>query len=129
MTNSMTTPSHTERTSSHTEPTSSHTEPAPSYDQLPIIDLSAADRGPQARALLHAQLHSAAHDVGFFQLVGHGVTQQETDALVTAMRAFFELPEADRLALDNVNSPISAATRAPATSAPPVPATGATSST
>lgn len=42
------------------------------YQQLPIIDLSAADRGPQARALLHAQLHSAAHDVGFFQLVGHG---------------------------------------------------------
>ncbi|MFJ3642616.1 isopenicillin N synthase family dioxygenase [Streptomyces sp. NPDC090108] len=77
----------------------------PSYDQLPIIDLSAADRGPQARALLHAQLHSAAHDVGFFQLVGHGVTREETDALLTAMRAFFALPEADRLALDNVNSP------------------------
>ncbi|MFF4039709.1 isopenicillin N synthase family dioxygenase [Streptomyces sp. NPDC001816] len=82
-----------------------HTATTPSYDQLPIIDLSAADRGPQARALLHAQLHSAAHDVGFFQLVGHGVTRAETDALLTAMRAFFTLPEADRLALDNVNSP------------------------
>lgn len=77
----------------------------PSYDQLPLIDLSAADRGPQARALLHAQLHSAAHDVGFFQLVGHGVTQAETDALLDAVHAFFRLPEADRLALDNVNSP------------------------
>jgi isopenicillin N synthase-like dioxygenase len=82
-----------------------HTATNPSYDQLPIIDLSAADRGTQARALLHAQLHSAAHDVGFFQLVGHGVTPAETDALLTAMRAFFALPEADRLALDNVNSP------------------------
>ncbi|MCZ0988610.1 isopenicillin N synthase family dioxygenase [Streptomyces diastatochromogenes] len=85
-----------------------HPATTPSYDeyaQLPIIDLSAADRGPQARALLHAQLHSAAHDVGFFQLVGHGVTQAETDALLTAMRAFFDLPQADRLALDNVNSP------------------------
>ncbi|MFF7748581.1 isopenicillin N synthase family dioxygenase [Streptomyces sp. NPDC007971] len=82
-----------------------HTATTPSYEQLPIIDLSAADRGPQARALLHAQLHSAAHDVGFFQLVGHGVPRAETDALVTAMRAFFTLPEADRLALDNVNSP------------------------
>ncbi|GAA2224883.1 isopenicillin N synthase family dioxygenase [Streptomyces nogalater] len=81
------------------------THTAMSYDQLPIIDLSAADRGPQARALLHAQLHSAAHDVGFFQLVGHGVTGAETEALLTAMRAFFALPEADRLALDNVNSP------------------------
>ncbi|GHI06898.1 oxidoreductase [Streptomyces cellostaticus] len=82
-----------------------HIATTPSYAQLPIIDLSAADRGPQARALLHAQLHSAAHDVGFFQLVGHGVTKAETDALLTAMRAFFDLPEADRLALDNVNSP------------------------
>jgi isopenicillin N synthase-like dioxygenase len=76
-----------------------------SYPQLPIIDLSAADGGPQARALLHAQLHAAAHDVGFFQLVGHGITQRETDALLSAMRRFFALPEADRLALDNVNSP------------------------
>ncbi|MEU5532917.1 2-oxoglutarate and iron-dependent oxygenase domain-containing protein [Streptomyces sp. NPDC020362] len=82
-----------------------HSATTPSYEQLPIIDLSAADRGSQARALLHAQLHSAAHDVGFFQLVGHGVTRGETDALLTAMRAFFALPEADRLALDNVNSP------------------------
>ncbi|MFF9816586.1 isopenicillin N synthase family dioxygenase [Streptomyces sp. NPDC014006] len=75
------------------------------YQQLPIIDLSAADRGPQARALLHAQLHSAAHDVGFFQLVGHGVTQAETDRLVGAMRRFFALPEAERLAVGNVDSP------------------------
>ncbi|MEV8065437.1 2-oxoglutarate and iron-dependent oxygenase domain-containing protein [Streptomyces sp. NPDC085995] len=82
-----------------------HTATNPSYQQLPVIDLAAADRGPQARALLHAQLHSAAHDVGFFQLVGHGVTQAETDALLTAMHAFFKLPEADRLALDNVRSP------------------------
>ncbi|MEU9266862.1 MULTISPECIES: isopenicillin N synthase family dioxygenase [unclassified Streptomyces] len=77
----------------------------PSYQQLPIIDLSAADRGPQARALLHAQLHSAAHDVGFFQLVGHGVGERETGELLSAMRAFFALPEAERLAIDNVNSP------------------------
>ncbi|WP_309057765.1 2-oxoglutarate and iron-dependent oxygenase domain-containing protein, partial [Streptomyces sp.] len=56
--------------------------PRSSYaSQLPIVDLSAAGRGPQARRLLHAQLHSAAHDVGFFQLVGHGVTEAETQAL------------------------------------------------
>lgn len=101
----------------------------PAHRQLPIIDLSAADRGPRARALLHAQLHSAAHDVGFFQLIGHGVTRQETDLLLTAMRRFFALPEAERLALDNVHSPTSAATPAPATSAPAAGATGATSST
>ncbi|MDW8810167.1 2-oxoglutarate and iron-dependent oxygenase domain-containing protein [Streptomyces scabiei] len=73
--------------------------------QLPLIDLSAADRGPEARALLHAQLHSAAHDVGFFQLVGHGVSEEETRRLTGAMRRFFALPEAERLAIDNVHSP------------------------
>ncbi|MEU6143143.1 2-oxoglutarate and iron-dependent oxygenase domain-containing protein [Streptomyces sp. NPDC047081] len=82
-----------------------HTSTPPSYAQLPIIDLSAADRGPQARALLHAQLHSAAHDVGFFQLVGHGIDPAERAALLRAMHAFFRLPEAERLALDNINSP------------------------
>ncbi|GGN61314.1 2-oxobutyrate oxidase [Streptomyces albiflavescens] len=87
-----------------TNTSSQHQQPH-QYQQLPIIDLSAADRGPQARALLHTQLHSAAHDVGFFQLVGHGVTEAETGALLRAMHRFFALPEADRLAIDNVNSP------------------------
>ncbi|MFE2428747.1 isopenicillin N synthase family dioxygenase [Streptomyces sp. NPDC059373] len=73
--------------------------------QLPVIDLSAADRGPQARARLRAELHSAAHDVGFFQLTGHGVTPEETDALWSVIRAFFALPEADRLAIGNLESP------------------------
>ncbi|SPF04229.1 isopenicillin N synthase family dioxygenase [Streptomyces sp. MA5143a] len=75
------------------------------YQQLPIIDLSAAERGPEARGLLHAQLHSAAHDVGFFQLVGHGVQQTEIERLTRVMREFFALPESERLAIDNVRSP------------------------
>jgi isopenicillin N synthase-like dioxygenase len=75
------------------------------YQQLPIIDLSAAERGPEARGLLHAQLHSAAHDVGFFQLVGHGVEGTEIERLTRVMREFFALPEEARLAIDNVRSP------------------------
>ncbi|MGK5630414.1 isopenicillin N synthase family dioxygenase [Streptomyces sp. URMC 123] len=73
--------------------------------QLPVIDLSAADQGPDARARLRAQLHSAAHDVGFFQLTGHGVTPAETAELMRVIRAFFALPEADRMAISNLNSP------------------------
>ncbi|MFF4607390.1 isopenicillin N synthase family dioxygenase [Streptomyces sp. NPDC001339] len=73
--------------------------------QLPVIDLSAASRGPEERAHLHAQLHTAARDVGFFQLTGHGVTPAQTEALVGAMRRFFALPEADRLAVSNLKSP------------------------
>lgn len=77
----------------------------PGHRRLPVVDLSAADRGPAERAALHDRLHAAARDVGFFQLTGHGVTGAETAALDRAMRAFFALPEADRLALDNVRSP------------------------
>ncbi|WFB11075.1 isopenicillin N synthase family oxygenase [Streptomyces sp. LX-29] len=73
--------------------------------QLPVIDLSAASRGPEARARLHTELHAAAHDVGFFQLTGHGITDAETAELLRVMRDFFALPEADRLAISNLESP------------------------
>lgn len=73
--------------------------------QLPVVDLSAADGSPEERARLRAQLHAAAHGTGFFQLTGHGVTPQETAALMAVIREFFALPEADRLAIGNLNSP------------------------
>ncbi|MFF2505783.1 isopenicillin N synthase family dioxygenase [Streptomyces sp. NPDC058067] len=63
---------------------------------LPVIDLSALDR---------EALHRAARDVGFFQLVGHGITPAEQARLLGAARDFFALPEADRYAIDNLNSP------------------------
>ncbi|WP_371496013.1 isopenicillin N synthase family oxygenase [Kitasatospora sp. NBC_00374] len=72
---------------------------------LPVIDLSLADGTEEDRARLHDALRSAATEVGFFQLTGHGITADETKALNTAMRAFFDLPEADRLSVSNLNSP------------------------
>ncbi|MFJ9520726.1 isopenicillin N synthase family dioxygenase [Kitasatospora sp. NPDC101801] len=72
---------------------------------LPVIDLSLADGTADDRARLHDALRAAATEVGFFQLTGHGVTTGETTALTDAMHAFFALPEADRLAVSNLNSP------------------------
>jgi isopenicillin N synthase-like dioxygenase len=72
---------------------------------LPVIDLSLSDGTPADRERLHRDLRAAATGVGFFQLTGHGVTPAETAALTSAMRAFFALPEADRLAVSNLNSP------------------------
>ncbi|GAA3029902.1 isopenicillin N synthase family oxygenase [Kitasatospora albolonga] len=72
---------------------------------LPVIDLSLADGSADDRALLHDALRAAATEVGFFQLIGHGVTPEETTELTDAMHAFFALPEADRLAVSNLNSP------------------------
>ncbi|WP_194919833.1 isopenicillin N synthase family oxygenase [Catenulispora rubra] len=73
--------------------------------QLPVIDLSLAGGSAEERGRLHQALRTAATDVGFFQLVGHGVTETETTALGDAMRSFFALPKADRLAVSNLNSP------------------------
>ena len=59
---------------------------------LPVIDLSRfTSSGPGREAFL-AELRHAAHDVGFFYVVGHGVDRSVTDALVTSAREFFSLP-------------------------------------
>ncbi|MFE3110992.1 isopenicillin N synthase family dioxygenase [Kitasatospora indigofera] len=72
---------------------------------LPVIDLSLAAGDADDRTRLHDDLRAAATEVGFFQLTGHGITAEETAALADTMRAFFALPEADRLAVSNLNSP------------------------
>jgi isopenicillin N synthase-like dioxygenase len=74
---------------------------------LPVIDLSAVEHEPRQ---FRADLRAAAHDVGFFQLVGHGVPVADADRLLELSRAFFALPEAERLALSNLNSPAGSAT-------------------
>ncbi len=44
------------------------------------------------RAEVTEQLWSAATDIGFFQLVDHGITPAEVDAAFAAAAAFFALP-------------------------------------
>ncbi|WP_292834788.1 2-oxoglutarate and iron-dependent oxygenase domain-containing protein [Microbacterium sp.] len=72
---------------------------------LPILDLTQLDDGPAAAEKFRADLRSATHDVGFFYLTGTGVTAELEARMHTAARAFFRLPEADKLAIENVRSP------------------------
>lgn len=72
---------------------------------LPILNLSDLEAGPAAADRFRAELRSAAHDVGFFYLTGTGVTPDLERRLLTVARAFFALPDADKLAIENVNSP------------------------
>jgi len=59
--------------------------------QIPTIDLSGdADR-------VATTVASACSDVGFFQIVGHGVDPSIVGAAWTAARDFFDLPLTDRL--------------------------------
>jgi isopenicillin N synthase-like dioxygenase len=60
---------------------------------VPILDLSdwwsgSSDR----RAALAAQMRDAAHRVGFFQVVEHGVSDQIRQSALMQMDRFFELP-------------------------------------
>lgn len=74
---------------------------------LPVLDAAAylADpSGPDGRAFVD-ELRRVVHEVGFFYLVGHGVPPERAGALHAAARRFFDLPEGDRLAIENVRSP------------------------
>lgn len=72
---------------------------------LPILDLSRLDDGDAAAAEFRAQLREATHEVGFFYLTGTGISPALEARLHRAARDFFALPEADKLAIENVNSP------------------------
>ncbi|HEV7632848.1 MAG TPA: 2-oxoglutarate and iron-dependent oxygenase domain-containing protein [Steroidobacteraceae bacterium] len=72
--------------------------------RLPVLDLREFDDAA-ARAGFLARLRSAARDVGFFYLVGHGVDAALAPEIFALSRRFFALPEADKLAIQMANSP------------------------
>lgn len=88
----------------HTTPTHSTTD----HDAaLPVLDLREFDRGtdPAARSRFVEQLRETCHDVGFFYLVGHGIGDTLFREVEEVTRAFFALPEADRMAITMTRSP------------------------
>ncbi|MFJ9351108.1 isopenicillin N synthase family dioxygenase [Streptomyces sp. NPDC101237] len=72
---------------------------------LPVIDISRF-RAPDAdRGAFLAELRSAAHEVGFFYVTGHGVPAALREEVLSAARSFFALAEEERLEIENLNSP------------------------
>lgn len=78
----------------------------PAAATIPVLRFDAARRsdGSFDPEFLR-QLRSAAHDVGFFQLTDFGAACGQIDELMAVTSRFFALPLADRLALDNRQSP------------------------
>ena len=74
-------------------------------ESLPVLDLSELAGEPARGESFLAELRRATHEVGFFYLVGHGVGQDLIDEVIDVSRRFFRLPEADKLAIENVHSP------------------------
>jgi isopenicillin N synthase-like dioxygenase len=70
-----------------------------SVTALPLVDLR-HNSGP-----LRESLREAAHEVGFFYLIGHGVPQTLVRRVLDAARKLFELPQAEKDAVAMVRSP------------------------
>jgi isopenicillin N synthase-like dioxygenase len=72
---------------------------------LPVLDLRRFSAGTKDRADFLADLRAAARDVGFFYVTGHGIGDALISEVLALSRAFFRLPEAEKLAIAMVQSP------------------------
>jgi isopenicillin N synthase-like dioxygenase len=72
---------------------------------VPVLDLATArDADGQFTPEFLDALRDAAHNVGFFQVVGYGGRPGQDQELLDTVAEFFRLPLEDRLALDNRSS-------------------------
>jgi len=72
---------------------------------LPLLDLRRLDGDAGDRTAFLRDLRTAAREVGFFYLSGHGVAQTLEAAVIEQSRRFFALPQADKLSVAMINSP------------------------
>lgn len=72
---------------------------------VPVLDASLLDAGPEARARFVEQLRDVCHQLGCFQLVNHAVPRALCDEALAVARDFFALPLEEKQALDIGRSP------------------------
>lgn len=72
---------------------------------LPVLDFGDMVAGGERADAFVARLGQVVHDVGFFQLVGHGVDRAVISDAERLAARFFALPDPDRFEIDNVTSP------------------------
>src|SRR5438034_6430211 len=68
------------------------------FSEVPVIDIQALiSRDAAGMRRVAAQMREAAELVGFFYIKNHGVPEDLLERALAASRAFFALPEAERL--------------------------------
>jgi isopenicillin N synthase-like dioxygenase len=90
--------------SASTEPSSS----AQTFSSIPEMSLAAwtsPSSSSAERAAFADRLTGVCHDVGFFYLTDHGVSDEFLDRYFSLLEAFFALPEAVKATIDKRRSP------------------------
>jgi isopenicillin N synthase-like dioxygenase len=74
---------------------------------LPVVDMTALRTDPEGAGVepVIDALRVACRERGFFSLAGHGISADRSTQVLGMARAFFALPEAEKLEIENINSP------------------------
>lgn len=77
------------------------------FSRIPVIDLTDI-RSPDltTRKSLAQEIKRACMDVGFFYVKNHGISECTIEAVISASKLFFSLPEEAKLRLDIRKSPV-----------------------
>jgi isopenicillin N synthase-like dioxygenase len=75
------------------------TAPFSKWREVAVFDARVLRSGGEARDRELRRLRQAVERWGFFELQGHGIETQHMHALFAAQRAFFALPDAQKLRL------------------------------
>jgi hypothetical protein len=75
-----------------------HSDESIEADEIPVIDISGVFSNELAdRKAVAEQIREAAHRIGFFYIVGHGVEQHFVDQTFAEAKRFFDLSEERKL--------------------------------
>lgn len=75
------------------------------FQEIPVVSLAEWTSPDADRVAFADRLRSICHEVGFFQLLDHGVSAGFVDDYFAALQRFFELPEATKSQIEKINSP------------------------
>ena len=75
------------------------------FTAIPEVDLRRWHGDDADRAALAAEVREICHEIGFFQLVGHGVPDDFRARYFDLLQRFFALPEDVKAQIDKVRSP------------------------
>ena len=75
-----------------------------SFESVPILDLALAQT-PDSKPAFLASLRDALLEVGFFYIKNTGVDDELVQDVITQGRAFFDLPQEEKLKVQMKNVP------------------------